>query len=91
MTYCSTGYKYEGTQRPYSLIHTSSWERSEANQKTKKCIELHKSGNGYEKRATHLKIPISTARAILKKQLELLQTYLEVDRCLLCPHAQQGG
>ena len=32
-----------------------------------KCVELHKSGNGYKIIATHLKMAISIIRAILKK------------------------
>ena len=44
------------------------------------CFEVHKSGNGYTKIVTRLKMPISTIRAILcisLKQLELLQTCVE--------------
>ena len=31
------------------------------------CLELYKSGNGYKKIATHLHLPISTVRGIIKK------------------------
>ena len=48
------------------------------NQIKEKCGELHKSGNGYKK-ATCLKMPMSTVRAIPKKFKAV------------SPHAQWGG
>ena len=36
-------------------------------QKRQKCVDLHKSGNGYKKIAARLKMAISTVRAIMKK------------------------
>ena len=42
-------------------------------------------------KATRLKIPISTVRAIRISSKQLLQTCLEEDPSLFCPHTQWGG
>ena len=69
------------------LIHQHGKEYT--NQMRKKCVELHKTGNGYKK-ATHLKMLISTIGAILKvKQLELLQTCLEEAFYFAPVHSEQ--
>ena len=83
----SLQYKYEVTQRPNSLIYSSTWEREHTNEIREKCVNLHKSGNVYNKLLNHLKIPISTIRES-SNPLELLQTCMEEDTSLFCPHAQ---
>ena len=49
------------------FIHRHGKENRTHKSNEVKCIELHKSVNGYKKIATCLEMPISTIRAMLKK------------------------
>ena len=62
-------------------------KRGPTNQMREKCVGLKKSGNGYKKIATRLKMHTSTVRAYLSssKQLERLQTCQEEDLFTLPP------